>query len=517
VVTSDVVPTWYPSDAICLQRALRLTNEAFAETLGAAPRTVAKWHANPGMSLTVDMQAALDTLLSRASEDAHARFGQLRDERDSAQDAADFQRITKNLNEACHLHSSLAWMDDVRDAEPGTTFAAVVEAAMTQPALTLPQQALGRERRALSQLMLDYYSSESGVRGGAWLATSEGRLETSLLTQGLWLGSGVDLLAAAPRFELARSEAAPLPEPTPALLSAVHARLAQCLNGGTRYSDQPTYRLLACEPCADGVHATFGLSTFARYALSWDLLETEALKAVAAGQSRLELRDQLLPSLDQVRKPAERECVGGALALTAFARAPRGGRSADYALLIQERSSRVLNGTGRVAVVPKCFHQPTNEPPAEVGIGTTLLRELEEELFGREEVDSSIGTSPVADLLHWSRLTEPMHWLVNSSSFDMQLTGFAYNLLAGSFEFPALIAVHDEEFWNRFGGDIEANWESSGLSRCSSADPDAIEELLHDPRWSDEGLVAFALGLKRLAQLDPERVRLPAFEIGVTS
>src|SRR6478735_12704481 len=77
-MTSVVVPTWQPADAVCLQQALRLTNESFAETLGSAARTVAKWHANPAMKLTTEMQAALDTLLSRATEDARERFAELR-------------------------------------------------------------------------------------------------------------------------------------------------------------------------------------------------------------------------------------------------------------------------------------------------------------------------------------------------------------------------------------------------------------------------------------------------------
>ncbi len=63
---SAVVAEWRPPDACRLQLALRMTNESFAERLGAAPRTVAKWHANPSMRLTLEMQQALDTMLARA-------------------------------------------------------------------------------------------------------------------------------------------------------------------------------------------------------------------------------------------------------------------------------------------------------------------------------------------------------------------------------------------------------------------------------------------------------------------
>ena len=63
---------------------------------------------------------------------------------------------------------------------------------------------------------------------------------------------------------------------------------------------------------------------------------------------------------------------------------------------------------------------------------------------------------------------------------------------------------------------VAANWEASGLLRYSRADADGLAALLLDPRWTDVGLVTCALGLKRLARLNPERVRLPAFQIGVS-
>lgn len=43
----DVVDVWTGERASALQRALRLTNESFAERLGTAVRTVAKWNASP--------------------------------------------------------------------------------------------------------------------------------------------------------------------------------------------------------------------------------------------------------------------------------------------------------------------------------------------------------------------------------------------------------------------------------------------------------------------------------------
>ncbi|KRC90082.1 hypothetical protein ASE25_11370 [Terrabacter sp. Root85] len=503
-----MVPTWQPADAVCLQQALRLTNEAFAETLGSAARTVAKWHANPAMKLTTEMQAALDTLLSRATEDARERFAQLR--LTGATDSSQVAESVVALQGATHLHSALQFLDELRGSSPGTSLAAVANRAA---ALTRDEPTCHVDRRVVSDRLLDFYSTESGLEGAVHIRSSEGDMTTTLVTP---YGGLAARKSRVPSFGFARRASAPPLLATPALLAAAETRMAGCLLGGTRFSDQPTYRLVDLKNEPDGIRAQFTMTTFARYALTWDLLEAEVLTALAAGSSLLPLREQLLPTARAVLTPSARECVGGALALSAFARPASGNRLADYVLLIQQRSARVLNGAGRIAVIPKCFHQPTNEATAEVDVRLTLHRETEEELFGRVETDNSLGPSSVADLLHPSRMTPAMRWLTESSALDVHLNGFAYNLVAGSFEFPALLAVHDETFWQRFGGDVEANWEASGLLRYSSADADGLAALLHDPQWTDEGLVACALGLKRLAQLNPERVRLPAFQIGVS-
>ncbi len=70
-----VVSLWTGQEASALRQALRMTIREFADYLGAAVRTVAKWEALrsaivPGQV----MQAALDTVLARASDEAKARF-----------------------------------------------------------------------------------------------------------------------------------------------------------------------------------------------------------------------------------------------------------------------------------------------------------------------------------------------------------------------------------------------------------------------------------------------------------
>lgn len=68
------VDQWTGRHAHALRAALRLTNEAFAEHLGVAPRTVAKWRGRPEMIPSPHLQEALDTMLARTPAEALARF-----------------------------------------------------------------------------------------------------------------------------------------------------------------------------------------------------------------------------------------------------------------------------------------------------------------------------------------------------------------------------------------------------------------------------------------------------------
>lgn len=70
----DVVSTWNGKSACALQEALRLTNEAFADRLGVAVRTVAGWHSQPEIVPRSEIQAALDTAHERAGDQVRQRF-----------------------------------------------------------------------------------------------------------------------------------------------------------------------------------------------------------------------------------------------------------------------------------------------------------------------------------------------------------------------------------------------------------------------------------------------------------
>jgi hypothetical protein len=305
-------------------------------------------------------------------------------------------------------------------------------------------------------------------------------------------------------------------------LAAKHAvhRLIEVVALGVRLTNAPIYRLLGdgLDVRQGSISGGVGLVPFVEYALTMDLLEGELIDAivrdVAPGPGSLPLRGRYLPDLGSVFDMSSRLCAGGALALCAIARPSDKYRgAADYVLLVQERSGHVLNAARQLAVIPKGFHKPLADYRADAQVGASLRREMEEELFGRSDIDSTVSRHIVAAPMHPSRLSEPMRWLAGiPDALRMECAGFGLNLVSGNYEFASLVVIDDDDFWHQYGGHIEANWESAGLRPYSSLDRELLGELIADECWSNEGLFALLLGLRRLEELGGNRVNLPVIE-----
>ncbi|MGH8899857.1 MAG: hypothetical protein ACRDZ4_23190 [Egibacteraceae bacterium] len=330
------------------------------------------------------------------------------------------------------------------------------------------------------------------------------------------------------RFRLAAVAPDPLAKSLGgAALKTALLRLADVEMSGTVLVNNPLYRLLDITIARHRLDATVAPADFASYALTMDLLETELVNAVAVAEpphtpTRMPLRDAYLPALTSAVAVGDRLCVGGPVALLAVARGGtrRSQDQPDFVLLIQERSARVLNVTGKLAVVPKAFHGPTVEPAGEASLSASLERELEEELVGRQDLEHlSENSCRQADPFHPDRLSEPMRWLLDRAQTDayrVECLGFGINAVTGNYEFPCLIVIDDEEWWTRYAGQIEANWEIARIRCYSSRDTAGLQALAADPRWSNEGLFAFLEGLRRLAQLDTgPRLALPKTDVEV--
>ncbi|MGH3974558.1 MAG: hypothetical protein ACRDS9_14700 [Pseudonocardiaceae bacterium] len=120
--------------------------------------------------------------------------------------------------------------------------------------------------------------------------------------------------------------------------------------------------------------------------------------------------------------------------------------------------------------------------------------------------------------MHPSRLSEPMRWLTRvPNNLKMECTGFGLNLVSGNYEFASLIVIDDEEFWALYGGQVEANWETSTLRRYSSLDSSLLTELIADVAWSNEGLFALLRGFDGSHKFGGHRVNLSTIDWEIRS
>ena len=528
----DVVTGWTGRAACALQAALRMSNDAFAAHLGIGVRTVAGWHQKPDLRPRPEMQQLLDTALERATAEVRERFAVLtgqpppansvrKDDNDATADAE--HRLITDHN----ISGALARLDQLVGWEPGTARRQVAARLAGLDRRDLLDRANRRRRigrRGAVDALSEYYRGQVGGYGRycARSGHDDAEVLTSVLTCPDWLDLACPLTGGHDRLTLAGPAAGgDVPLAAGAADAAVQ-RLADTIVAGTRFVDTPLYRLISINARQGEIGGSLGITQFASYALTLDLLEGELADALMAGippkPGSLPLRDRYLPDLASVLGLADRLCAGGALALCAFARPADPYRGpADYALLVQERSGSVVNAARQLAVIPKGFHQPMTDFRGDARIAATLLREMEEELFGREDIDNTVNEQHAADPMHPARLSAPMRWLLteNPGALRLECTGFGLNLVSGNFEFACLVVVDSDEFWSRFGGEIEASWESSRLRQYSSLDGGSLAALAGDDAWSNEGLFALLQGLRCLSQIGGDRVDIPAIDWAV--
>ena len=508
-----------------------MTNEMFASTLGTAVRTVAKWNAQPQLVPVPEMQRALDTELSRSPEDARARFALLiadgstviRPEGPPGGSADGGASELRMMHDPA-ISDALQWLDRQAGWPPGEARKRVRLELSALDMDTLEARAHRRGtvgRAEVARTLASYYSPAAPYRFYSFAHAGQ-VLTTSVLTRPEWLDLDLPLGQGRDNIILEPGKTPPAQQLSHHAADAAARRLAETLAAGTPMVNAPIYRLISTAISARRLDGTVGLTRFAGYALTLDLLENELIDAISQDASpdagQLPLRDQYLPDATALMNIGGRLCAGGPLALLAIARPGqrRRGGAPDYALLVQERSGRVLNSARRLAVIPKAFHSPLADVSDDAQIPATLEREMEEELFGRTDVDSTLAEQRRADPMHISSLSAPMRWLVghaDPSAWRIECTGFGINAVTGNFEFASLILIDDTAWWDQFGGAIQANWETEGLRRYSSLDHDQQAELIEDTSWSNEGLFAFCQAIRRLGQVGGDRVNLPSIEL----
>ncbi|WP_067973829.1 hypothetical protein [Mycolicibacter icosiumassiliensis] len=514
-----VIVKWTGRHATALKLALRMSTEEFAQRLGVGPRSVAEWSREPDLVPKPVMQQALDTLLSQSDDAAQTRFELLVYGRSSHADATP-GTTAADLTTA----GLLDWVDLHAGWQAGTARLQVHDLLAQMTPLVVRRKAAQRGRVARSSIAAAISALYPAPRGGHNLYAGRcgtATAATSILTCPEWTEMSVPLGTGHDSLTPTSGPSTPMLNLDETAAAAAVQRIAESINLQTRMFDAELYCLTHVDISQHGISGRLRLANFADYALTFDLLENELIDALLnAGSdvrwSQLPLRKLYLGSIDQAISLNHRLCAGGPLALLAIARPPTRSHGPDYAIVVQQRSAQVLNGVGRLAVIPKAFHQPLFDFSDDAQLSATLERELEEELLGRDELQPARGPAQRLVPLHHTRLSQPMRWLVeraDSDAWRAECTGFGLNLVNGNYEFASLITIDDEEWWNSFGGQLVTNWEAESIRIYSSLDIDRISQLTTDEHWSDEGLFAFLQGIRRLAVTGGQRVNLPPTEL----
>jgi 8-oxo-dGTP diphosphatase len=165
----EVVDTWTGRHACNLQAALRKTNESFAEHLGVAVRTIASWHANPGIVPRAEVQQILDTAYERAGESVHRRFAHASRPREATPDAqalrvaiAVVRRGDEVLLVCRQDGNEISWQFPAGIVKPGGTAAkvAVRETLAETGVHCVIREHLGERLHPVTRAYCDYYACD---------------------------------------------------------------------------------------------------------------------------------------------------------------------------------------------------------------------------------------------------------------------------------------------------------------------------------------------------------------------
>jgi transcriptional regulator with XRE-family HTH domain len=487
-----------------------LTKKALAAAMAYDPSRVSHIEGGrqaPTEEFTRQAEAALQTggaLWARWEAIAASRFG------------LTSRPVERDLRTAPFI----AWLADHSDASFGSLYAAV-NAAVARLEAEPPSLRYGREhsrrhvaRAQLAEAIARYYGEPPPGSMLYRARVGDRNVGLSILTRPEWLDTAVPLGGDREAVRYVPPGPARRPELTAEGVAAAVQRLASVEVNGTVMVNNPLYQLLDVDLAASSLSATFTTVEFADHALTTELIEGELIAATAQSRDSLSLRDAYLPTIEAAFDLGRRACIGGVVSLLAIAR--RQGDLQDYVLFTQERSSTVMNLAGKLATIPKGFHQPTGEPAHEASLSSTLRREFEEELLGRQDLEQIEPRSHShVDLLHAQHLTEPMAWLLDRpDSFRVECTGFGYNLVTGNYEFACLVVIDDEDWWGRFGHLVESNWEAERVNRHSTLDTAGLEAVAADPRWGNESLFCLLQGLRRLTEVgNAGRVASPTINL----
>jgi len=470
-----------------------MTQQELADLLGVDVGTVARWERG-AQGIRPRNLAAIAKALDVTLEELRTGSPSVASVESSGRDLRTVEMV--------------AWLAEAAGRSFTETYELVCKAsdrvearsAADQYARNYARASIGRQE--LADAVVDYYQ----VGEDDWLYSTEiggDPITLSIVSKPEWRGLNIDLRADGEESQVVNGQAVkPVDRMSSVVYESAIARLADAEVNNRVLINNPMFRLTAADVVDGRLSTSFGMATFADYALRTGLMEIELVDALLKSEGT-PVRDVLLPSFNAAMDLSSYFCTGGPVALFAAARPAAEGRPPDYALLVQVRGNQVMDIPGKLSAVPKGWHQPIGEAAPQSRLGSTLLREFEEELLGREDLEQmSEESKRVVDPLHQERRQPALAALLdNPGAFHLRLTGFGLNLLSGTYEAPCLIVVDDEKWWSEWGHEIAGNWETTSIDCYSSADADSLNALIRDPRWSNEGLFALIEGLRCLAEM----------------
>lgn len=278
----------------------------------------------------------------------------------------------------------------------------------------------------------------------------------------------------------------------------------------------PIYRLLNVDLSSRLTKSSFAEVDFLHYRFTVGLVVDELVdalskydfsvdKVLANANSLLPVRNRVLPDGQSLLNFRERICAGGITMVFAM---PRPKPYNDFIFPIQQRSASVADGQGMLSIIPRGFHESLTDQQKDVAPSISCYREVYEELFGGKEVEKHTER-----LRHdWFFGERQMRWFIDhKESYELICTCFGVDMVSGNYQFGTVLIIHDEEYWDTFGREMEANWEGKERTTriISTKDSAAVEKLIKQGNWTGEGLQTLCEGLFYLKKKYPRRLSLP--------